>query len=194
MAQPRLPGLPRPLAELTRDPRKYGFHGTLKAPFRLREGIEPVMLEAEVGKLARRQSPVTLPGLVLVRLGGFLALVPAGADLRLMNLAFAAVTALDGCRAPLTAAEIARRRPDRLTARQRALLDQWGYPYVDEEFRFHLTLSDRLDEAEGAALARVATDFLADALPRPLVIGDLCLFGEDAAGRFHLVSRHALTG
>jgi hypothetical protein len=29
--------------------------------------------------------------------------------------------------------------------RQRNYLDRWGYPYVMEEFRFHMTLTGRLD-------------------------------------------------
>ena len=89
-------------------------------------------------------------------------------------------------------AEIARRRPDWLSTRQRDLLDRWGYPHVMEEFRFHLTLTDRLDEPEPvrAALA----DYFAPVLPRPFVIEDLCLFGEDQSGRFHLLHRYALSG
>lgn len=194
MAQPDLPGLPLPLADLTTDPRKYGFHGTIKAPFRLAEGADAAGLSAAVTALAARLAPVVLPGLALKRLGGFLALVPEGDETELMALAAEVVTGLDAFRAPLTEAEIARRRPERLNPRQRDLLAQWGYPYVLEEFRFHLTLSDKLDEAEGAALAAVAAGYFEGSLPRPFAIGDLCLFGEDAAGRFHLLSRHALTG
>lgn len=194
VAQPDLPGLPRPLADLTGEPRKYGFHGTIKAPFRLAEGATVASLCGALDELAARQAPVLLPGLVLVRIGGFLALVPEGDETPLKALAFDCVTALDPWRAALSAAEFARRRPERLTPRQCDLLQRWGYPYVAEEFRFHLTLSDSLDEAPGAALAAVAAGHFADCLPRPFVIGDLCLFGEDGDGRFHLVSRHALAG
>jgi hypothetical protein len=34
----------------------------------------------------------------------------------------------------------------------------------------------------------------APVLPQPFRIEDLCLFGEDAGGRFHLLLRYALTG
>jgi hypothetical protein len=34
----------------------------------------------------------------------------------------------------------------------------------------------------------------APVLPHPFRIEDLCLFGEDAAGRFHLLHRYALAG
>lgn len=81
-----------------------------------------------------------------------------------------------------------------MTPRQRELLSAWGYPFVMEEFRFHLTLSDNLPESEAAELAARLDPWLAPDLPRPFAIEDLCLFGEDAAGRFHLLERHALTG
>ncbi|MBE2276306.1 MAG: DUF1045 domain-containing protein [Rhodobacteraceae bacterium] len=81
-----------------------------------------------------------------------------------------------------------------MSARQRALLDRWGYPFVMEEFRFHLTLTDRLPDAIAGPVAGVLQAHFADVLPRPFVIEDLCLFGEDAEGRFHLLHRYALTG
>ena len=77
-------------------------------------------------------------------------------------------------------------------ARQRALLDRWGYPFVMEEFRFHLTLTDRLADPDPVAAA-LETHF-APVLPRPFVIDDLCLFGEDPSGHFHLLHRYALSG
>jgi putative phosphonate metabolism protein len=194
VAQPVVGGLPRPLAEMTEAPRKYGFHGTIKAPFRLAEGLDQAMVQERLDRLGARLSPVGMPGLALVRLGSFLALAPGGDETDLMNLAAEVVTDIDDLRAPLTPAEMARRRPERLSSRQRELLALWGYPYVLEEFRFHLTLSDSLPDGEAAALADVAGRHLADVLPRPFVIADLCLFGEAADGRFHLVSRHALTG
>ncbi|WP_112312116.1 DUF1045 domain-containing protein [Pseudogemmobacter bohemicus] len=187
-------GLPRPQAELTMSPRKYGFHGTIKAPFRLADGAGQADLSGALATLAGRLAPVGMPGLELRRLGGFLALVPEGDESALMALGAEVVTGLDGLRAELTGAEIARRRPERLNPRQRELLASWGYPFVMEEFRFHLTLSDDLPEAEAADLAQRLGPWLGPDLPRPFIIEDLCLFGEDAAGRFHLMERHALTG
>jgi len=194
VAHPDLAGLPLPLAELTEEPRKYGFHGTIKAPFRLAEGVGFGDLQEEVAALATRLSPVVMPGFRLAALKGFVALLPEGDESDLLELGAEVVTELDPLRAALTGAEVAKRRPERLSARQRALLDQWGYPYVMEEFRFHLTLTGTLDEGQAQAVMAVLEPWLAPVLPRPFVIGDLCLFGEDAAGRFHLLSRHALTG
>lgn len=189
--QPVLAGIGDPHA-ITVDPRRYGFHGTIRAPFRPAPGVSDTMIRDQVAGLAARLAPVTCEGLRLEVLHGFLALTPLGCEAALLDLAAAVVEGTDGLRATLTEAEIARRRPDRLSARQRALLDRWGYPFVMEEFRFHLTLTDRLDEPAPVLVALEA--HFAPVLPRPFVIEDLCLFGEDAAGAFHLLHRYALTG
>jgi hypothetical protein len=189
--QPDLPGIPFP-AILTAEARRYGFHGTLRAPFRLAEGIGEDQASARVAALAARLTPVTCEGLVMENLQGFLALTPMGCEAALLELGAAVVEGTNDLRAPLTEAEVARRRPQALTPRQRDLLDKWGYPHVMEEFRFHLTLTDRLPDPEPVMEALAA--HFAPVLPRPFVIEDLCLFGEDATGRFHLMHRHALTG
>jgi putative phosphonate metabolism protein len=194
VVQPEVAGLPRPLAELTARPQKYGFHGTIKPPFRLAAGTTPAELDAALAALCRGLAPVVLPGLRLERLGGFLALTPAGDAAALGRLAAEVVRGLDGFRAPNPPEEIARRRPERLTPRQRALLERWGYPYVMEEFRFHMTLTGDLPAAEAEAVAAVLGPLLAPALPRPFRIGSLCLFGEAADGRFRLMHRYTLSG
>src|SRR5690606_41334141 len=183
-----------PAPDITRDPRRYGFHGTLKPPFRLAEGRDAGGLHDALSRLAAQLAPVTLSGLKLASLGGFLALIPQGDTTPLQTLAATVVAALDGFRAPLTEAEIARRRPDLLTPRQRELLDLWGYPYVMDEFRFHLTLSDRLDEPLASEAARVLDAHFAPVLPRPFRLAELCLFGEGEDGRFRLLHRYALSG
>ncbi len=188
------PDLGLPVGEITGEPRKYGFHGTIKPPFRLAGDRDDADLHQAMAELAAGLAPVTLPGLRLVSLGGFLALVPDGDTAPLQALAATVVAALDGLRAPLTEAEIARRRPERLTPRQRELLTLWGYPYVMEEFRFHLTLTDRLQEPLAGEAMRILQGHFAPVLPRPFVIPDLCLFGAAADGRFHLLHRYTLSG
>lgn len=194
VAHPDLPGLPRPLADLTAEPRRYGFHGTIRAPFRPAPGVTGADVAQAVAALAARLPPARCEGLRLADLHGFLALVPRGDDGAIRALAAAVVEGTDALRAPLTPAEIARRRPDRLTARQRALLDRWGYPFVMEEFRFHLTLTDRLDPAEAPAVAAVLAAHMAPVLPAPFAIDDLCLFGQDGTGLFRLLHRYPLSG
>lgn len=189
--QPRLPGIPDP-ATLTVEPRRYGFHGTLRAPFRLADGVTMAQVADTVAHLAADLAPVVCDGLRLEDLHGFVALTPTGCEAALLDLGARVVEATNPLRAPLTPAEVARRRPADLSARQRALLDCWGYPHVMEEFRFHLTLTDRL--ADPAPVIAALADHFAQVLPRPFAIEDLCLFGEDAEGRFHLLHRYALTG
>jgi putative phosphonate metabolism protein len=191
---PALPPLPVPLDAMTEAPRRYGFHGTIKPPFRLAPGRDAGGLHAAAAALCARLAPVTLPGLALHRLGGFLALTPEGDTAPLAALAAEVVTALDAFRAPPDAAEIARRRPGHLTARQRALLDRWGYPYVMDEFRFHLTLSGALDDATAGAVEAVLRPLFAPVLPRPFTLDSLCLFGQGQGGMFRLLHRYSLSG
>lgn len=194
LPQPQVDGLPRPLAEITEAPRKYGFHGTVKPPFRLAEGVSPDDLAWATEALCLRLSPVVLAGLRLDRIGGFLALVPEAGVAALGDLAARVIEALDPFRAPPLADEIARRDPDRLTRRQRTYLDRWGYPYVMDEFRFHMTLTGDLATDDADTVAGVLAPWIAPHLPRPFVLDSLCLFGEAPDGRFHLVHRYTLTG
>jgi putative phosphonate metabolism protein len=194
MVQPHLPGLPGEAAALTATPRKYGFHGTVNPPFRLAAGTEARDLDAAARAFCAAQAPVTLPALELRRLGGFVAVVPARPPAALSALAAAAVEALDPFRAPPTADELAKRRKVDLTERQEALLKRWGYPYVMEEFRFHLTLTGRLPRADAEAARDALAAHLSPVMPAPWTIDSLCLMGEDAAGMFHLLHRYTLSG
>jgi len=191
---PEVPDLPRPLSALTEAPRKYGFHATIKPPFRLAQGLRGTDLHQAAATLAQTLAPVRLDGLDLTNLDGFLALTPAGDVGPLGALAGRIVTELDPLRAPLTAAEIARRLQSPLTDRHKALLDRWGYPYVLEQFRFHMTLTGNLPAAEAAVTAAILGPLLAPLVPRPCLIDSLCLFGEAADGQFHLVHRYTLSG
>lgn len=187
------PVLPVPLADWTAEPRRYGFHGTLKPPFRLADGVALDDLLETLAVLAQALPVVEMDGLDLVTLDRFLALVPRGDATALGDLAADVVDRLDRFRAPLSEAELARRRPESLTARQRDLLSRYGYPYVMDEFRFHLTLSGPLKAADLAMLHPLAMAHFAPHLPQPFRVTALSLFGEDEAG-FHLLHRYALTG
>ncbi|MBK5933080.1 putative phosphonate metabolism protein [Rhodovulum imhoffii] len=194
IAHPKVPGLPRPVSRLTDTPRKYGFHATVKPPFRLVEGSDISVLHEAVIALAGQLRPVLVEGLALSRLGGFLALTPRGDISALSAMAGSVVEALDGFRAPPTQAELARRNPDRLSATQARLLTRWGYPYVMEEYRFHMTLTGKLPEAEAESVRAILAPRLATLLEAPLRIRSLCLFGEARDGCFHNLHRYTLTG
>jgi putative phosphonate metabolism protein len=168
---------------LTAEPRRYGFHATLKAPFHLAGKVDEACLCRRVDLLARQLPRVVLGPLVPSRIGDFIALVPAQASPALHELAWRCVMELDDLRAPLTPEEIARRRPERLVPRARQFLERWGYPWVLDLFRFHLTLSGPVDAATGDLIASHAAASVAElnAL-HPPVIDRLCVFREDHPG------------
>jgi phosphonate metabolism protein PhnN/1,5-bisphosphokinase (PRPP-forming) len=129
---------------LTASARRYGFHATLKAPFRLAPGYTETHLLDMAQAFSQTQQPVELPGLQVRRVDDFLALCPTHAVPRIDALAMRCVVYFDLLRAAPTADELARRRLACLSPRQEALLQRWGYPHVEEEFRFHMTLTDSL--------------------------------------------------
>ena len=192
--RPQVDGLPCAPDQITGTVRKYGFHGTLKPPFRLAEGCSADALHTAITALARLHAPVKLDGLVLARIGQFLALVPDGPATALASLASHTVMELDSFRAPPSEAEIAARNPAALSPTQAALLQRWGYPYVMEEFRFHLTLTGRLSGEDLDSVHAALTPHLDPLLPQPFDIASLCPFGEAADGMFHLLHRYALSG
>ncbi|MBV2361516.1 DUF1045 domain-containing protein [Thalassococcus sp. CAU 1522] len=186
---PDMPGLD----DVTGSPRRYGFHGTLKPPFRLADGTDLSGLQRAVARMATTCPPGQAQGLTLSRLGRFLALVPLGKAVEIARVAATCVEALDGFRAPMDAVELARRRKFGLSDRQDALLRRWGYPYVMEEFRFHLTLTDRLPVAQIALWTERALSVMPE-LPAPFVLDAVALVGERQDGRFELIRRYALGG
>jgi putative phosphonate metabolism protein len=181
------------LEEVTRTPRKYGFHATLKPPFKLVDGCTAEDLDAAMSSMAGRCAPAQADGLELSVLGRFLALTLEGDPSGVERVAAACVRDLDAFRAPATEAELARRRKSGLTERQDALLQRWGYPYVMEEFRFHMTLTGRLSDEE---LPHWRATVLANLprLQRPFRLNEVSLLGERPDGRFELIHRYALTG
>jgi hypothetical protein len=89
---------------------------------------------------------------------------------------------------------MARRRAAGLTPAQERNLIEWGYPYVLDEFRFHLTLTGSLADPEAEA-AMAALSPLTEPLCRDaLAVREICLFGEREDGFFEIVRRYRLTG
>lgn len=175
--------------------RRYGFHATIKPPFRLAEGAALPDLTAAIRDLAARLSPVHLQGgLTLTDLNGFLALTPRSQPPALIELAASVVRDLDPFRAPLTEAEIARRCPETLSAAARVNLNRWGYPHVMDDFRYHMTLTGPLDASDTAAARAALTPHLAALLPDPHPITELALMAEDQDGFFHDLTRCRLGG
>jgi hypothetical protein len=172
----------------------YGFHGTLKAPFFLRApDLMPALIEA-VQTFAASQRPFYLPPLRLQRMNRFLALMPASASAELDTLAGACVRHFDPFRRAPSTAELARRRAAGLNARQEQHLVRWGYPYVFDEFRFHLTLAGPVNGDEMATRLTCALHARLDGLDLDAVaMTSVCLFIQERPDRpFRCHSRHAL--
>lgn len=166
-----------------RDPARYGFHATLKAPFSLAAGRSEAELFDAFDRFADTISAFAIPQLVLGQLGPFFALVPGeGAGEGVAALADACVRAFEPFRAPLAHADIERRNPAALPERQRRYLLDWGYPYIFEEFRFHMTLTDKVPEAERPALRVRLEEKFAEFLDKPLNVDQLALFVEPERG------------
>ncbi|MCA6119337.1 DUF1045 domain-containing protein [Bradyrhizobium sp. WSM 1738] len=186
--------LPPEWREITHDPRKYGFHATLKPPMALAPGKSEDELAAACAGFASapRAIPVIEP--VVDTISGFIAVVPSAASADLERLAAACVREFEPFRAPLTEEDRARRSPSKLTPRQRDYLDRWGYPYVFEEFRFHMTLTGRLD-AGHAPLLEMLRDRFRESGVHSLAVDRIALFRQDEPDRrFRVIGNWLLQG
>lgn len=163
-------------------PRDYGFHATLKAPFRLAKGVDEVKLLERVADVSRSLPALSMPELQVDRLDNFLALRPASASASVDALAAQFVTVLDVLRAPIDAAERERRLSSGLSPRQQELLQRWGYPYVLDEFRFHMTLSGRLEPLQAERLHAGIEEWFAPALSGPPAPVDVGVFRQTVSG------------
>lgn len=145
LAIPRLRGW-------TSEPRRYGFHATLKAPFMLAERCSENDLLQYARSFAAARRAFEEPPLRLASFGGFLALALAQPSSAVAALADEAVTHFDHLRAPLSAQDRARRLDRPLPPRQIRQLERWGYPHVFEDFMFHMTLSNQLEPGDSAQM------------------------------------------
>jgi putative phosphonate metabolism protein len=178
---------------LTQDPRKYGFHATLKAPFALAPGKTEAGLVDACADFADRARPAPVITPVVGAISGFIAVIPEERSDELERFAADCVSAFDSFRAPLTAEERAQRNPQRLTPRQCAYLDRWGYPYVMDEFRFHMTLTGRLEPARREAVLAMLRDRFANIGPERLAIDRVAVFCQNHShSRFRILKEWKL--
>jgi len=183
-AQPRIEGIDAH-AQLayTAEPRRYGWHATLKAPFTLQPGQDLYSVACWLKLLASRHRAFMLPPLRVQRMGDFLALQPEADSAALQCLADDCVMRLQHLALPLDTSELARRRRAPLSPAQEALLEKWGYPWVLNEFRFHFSLTGSLKDVSPADcecwLAAAKQHF--EGLP-PCPVDRLSLFVEPIKG------------
>jgi putative phosphonate metabolism protein len=197
ISQPRIDGLDADMfAALTADPRRYGWHATLKAPFRLAAGSNLHALETAVAGIAARYPAFVCPPMSVVRLDNFMALVPSAESEIIKEIAAACVIEPDRLRAPPTDDELQRRRRAALSARQEEHLLRWGYPYVLDEFRFHFSLTGALlsqPQTTIQSIARAAELQLSALADDAHVFDAISLFVEPTPGAdFHILRRFPL--
>jgi hypothetical protein len=182
------------LHDLAVNARRYGFHATLAAPFHLAAAHTEAELLLAATAFAAERATVTIPGLRPTAMGSFRALVPSGDQKALNALGESVVRKFDGFRAPLTEADVRRRRASHLTARQRELFDRWGYPYVLDEFRFHLTLTDELPAERAAAVDAAAAQHFALVAGVDVPLSGITISVEPEPGAaFEIISVHPFT-
>jgi putative phosphonate metabolism protein len=179
--------------DLTKDPRKYGFHATLKVPMSLAPGRSEPELLAACESFAGKPWPIPVLTPVVGLISAFIAVVPAEPSPELERLAADCTSEFDSFREPLTPGDRARRNPSDLTPGQREHLDRWGYPYVMEEFRFHMTLTGRLAaERREPVLTMLRNSFSAIGL-KTLAIDRITVFRQgNADSRFRIVKHWRL--
>ena len=180
LAQPDMPGLSREeLSRMTAQPRHYGFHGTIVPPFFLKDGVSGHRLLEFTEAFAGKQLAFDLEPLSVKEIGTFIALVPAGLD-ALSRLAEASLRAFHPLREQPTLAEMERRRSKGLTPAQERLLARWGYPYVLDEYRFHITMTDSIpDKGKRKMMMQVISEHAAWLTKTIHTVRELCLFRQE---------------
>jgi putative phosphonate metabolism protein len=175
----------------TQEPRRYGFHATLKAPFHLVDGASEGKLIDSMAQFASARTGFWLPDIDVRAISQFVAITPLTPKDELQDLARDCVTAFDRFRAPPDEADRARRLSSPLSARQLELLEAWGYPYVMEQFRFHMTLTSSLPDAERAmVVAELSRRFRDEVGRTDLLIDGFALFRQDTRqSRFRITQR-----
>lgn len=191
---PRPPGISAARMDaIIAEPRVYGFHATLKPPFALVEGRDEADLDHALTTFAATRVSVRAPELRLTQLDGFWALTLAQPSEAVDRLAADCIVRFDPFRKPPSDDELKRRRRAGLSQSQEALLLRWGYPYVFDEFRFHMTLTARLAGVEAALLGQRLAPLVEPLCRRPLRVDAVALFHQPAAGaRFRLIRRYPL--
>jgi putative phosphonate metabolism protein len=175
---------------LTADPRKYGFHATLKAPFSLATGKTEDELVAATREFAQKPRAIPVIAPMVRNISSFIAVVPDAPCPELQALAENCVASFDGFRAPLTAEDRKRRNVSALTDRQIVHLDRWGYPYVFEEFRFHMTLAGSVPAERRAAVTDILRKRFAEMDLQSISIDRLALLRQNEADSGFAITAH----
>lgn len=186
--------LAAPYPSLVERPQKYGFHATLKPPFRLAQQTSKEVLHHAVRALATQLAPVPLGAMTLSQIGRFFAFTCAQPNDALQSVAATVVRDLDTFRAKATPDEIAKRLHSGLSDAQVQHVHDWGYPHVMEHFRFHMTLTGPVPKSEARDVVRHIERHFAEAMPSSIDLDAISLVAERPDGKFVLLERVPLTG
>jgi len=179
---------------MTLDPRRYGFHATIVAPFHLREHSEDELI-ASASAYATRTAPIRIGSFAVAGIGDFVALIPAEANGDIPLLAAECLKVFNSYRAPLSAADRERRLKSGLTPHQLALMDSWGYPYVLDEYRFHMTLTGKLPERLRDEFRHALEQAFAERSGDTFELDAISVMRQDDDGdRFRVLRRCGLRG
>jgi hypothetical protein len=168
--------------KLTREPRRYGFHATLKAPFHLSHACTEAQLVSAFSSFAGLDQALPRITPVIRTLGGFAAIVPLHHEPAIDALAMKCTTLFDAFRAPMSAQERAKRVASGLNQSQIENLERWGYPFLFSDFRFHMTLTGKIPTGRiDPVLAWLEERFHRSCAHEPITIDRLALLRQDGA-------------
>ncbi|EGE61548.1 UNVERIFIED_ORG: hypothetical protein GGI63_001829 [Rhizobium esperanzae] len=177
----------------TAVPRRYGFHGVLKAPFHLSADMSEPQLLRDLMRYAGTFAPFQISRLEIARLGSFYSLMPSAPCEQIQYLASAIVQEFDRYRAPLSEADIERSDPDGLSAAQFANLHRWGNPYVMDEFRFHMPVTGSINAIDMPRIEPALRTIFEPVLKEPVMVSNVALMIEEGAGGpFRVHSLHPM--
>lgn len=177
----------------TAVPRRYGFHGVLKAPFHLSADMSESQLLRDLMRFAGTFAPFQISRLEIARLGSFYSLMPSAPCQQIQYLASAIVQEFDRYRAPLSEADIERSDPDGLSAAQFANLHRWGNPYVMDEFRFHMPVTGSINAIDMPRIEAALRTIFEPVLKEPVMVSNVALMIEEGTGGpFRVHSLHPM--
>ena len=169
--------------EITRSARHYGFHATLKAPFELAAGREPEELHASARRFAAAREKFEAPPLEIAKISRWVALVLSSTSEAMNELAADCVRDFEDFRAPLSDVDIERRRKSGLSPRQDDQLLAFGYPYIFDDFQFHMTLAGPMESALQDRVRRILQTVSPPFEERPFIVDAIAIYEQPSRER-----------
>ena len=180
------------LKDYCEEPAKYGFHATLKAPFRLKRNVKTKNFYDVISHIAAQHSRFKIKGLKIVYSKKFTLITSRKPNKLLINLENDLVKHLDTFRAELNKTDIKKRIPDSLTIKQNKYLKEWGYPFVFDQFKFHMTLmnqnNNKLSNKQKLELEKLIYKISNNVIE----FNEISLLGENKNGHFEEIKRFKL--